>query len=234
MQMPLGAAMKDRSHPGPCALLVAAMFLPAGQHALRAGDLRYPICDVALNEERSDRKDAELELDVSRSTVAAYRQIYELLEGLWAADAIDRMSYLHGKYDYESAKLTLERAELIVAREKAEEQQYRLICGEPAAGESAADRARALERASKEYYKADCDQWAKAIEVARVNLGFNRQFLASVLDLREGQVATRQDVILAELDVEREQKRLADAERRTEACRRELGQPVTADSPQGD
>ena len=43
-------------------------------------------------------------------------------------------------------------------------------------------------------------------------------------DLRAGEVATRQDVILAELDVEQEEKRLADAKRRVEDCRRELGQ----------
>ena len=187
----------------------------------RAADTLFPgICSVVRHEERIERENAELEVDVARSTVAAFGQIFELIEGLWAAEAIDRMSYLKGKYDYEAAKLALEQAELIVTRQKALEQQYRLYC--EAGGSAAAERARAFERASAAYRKADCDQRAKAIDVARTNLEFNRQFLASVRELREGQVATRQDVIRAELDVEREQKRLADAERRTETCRREL------------
>ena len=216
----------------PVVILCMILFFVAP--TLGAGELRFPACDVALHEERSEREDAELELDVARSDVAAYGEIYGLIEGLWKADAIQRMSYLRGKYDYDSAKLTLEQAELIVARERAEELQYRLICGAPPAPASAAERERALAKAGRDYRDADCDQHAKAVEVAKVNLEFNRQFLASVLDLRAGDVATRQEVILAELDVAREEKRLADAERRTAACRRELGRTQAAEAPPGD
>ena len=68
----------------------------------------------------------------------------------------------------------------------------------------------------------DCDQQAKAIEVAEVNLEFNREWLASIRELREGSTgtATAQDVILAELDVKLEERRLADAKARTNACRK--------------
>jgi hypothetical protein len=62
---------------------------------------------------------------------------------------------------------------------------------------------------------------AKAIEVAKTNLTFNRRWLASIRDLRT-QVSTRQDVILAELNVRHEEQRRDDAQRRTEACRAEL------------
>jgi hypothetical protein len=205
-----------------------------GASALLAADLRLPACDVAIHEERREREDAELELDVARSNVAAYGEIYGLIEKLWKADAVQRMNWLRGKYDYESAKLALERAELIVARERAEELQYRLLCGAPPAPASAAERDRALAKASRDYRDADCDQHAKAIQVAKVNLEFNRQLLASVLDLRKGDVATRQEVILAGLAVEREEKRLADAERRTAVCRREPGRTQAAEAPTGD
>jgi len=203
--------------------ILAAAALALGAGSLGADDL-LPPCVVVLHEERIEREDAERELEVARSAVAAYEQIFALIQGLWEADAIDRMSYLRGKHDYAAAKLALEQAALVVERQKALEEQVRLICEAAAAGKSAADRARALESAGRAYRQADCDSRAKAIEVARVNLEFNRQFLASVHELREGQVATRQDVILAELDVEQEEKRLADATRRSEACRRELGQ----------
>ena len=61
-----------------------------------------------------------------------------------------------------------------------------------------------------------------AVEVATVNLEFNLEWLASVNDLRAGDVATIQDVIQAELDVALERKRLADAQARTAVCRATL------------
>ena len=214
--------------------ILATMILVFGTPTAAAAGSPFPNCNVVLQEERREREDAELELDVARSDVAAFGEIYGLIEGLWKADAIERMTYLRAKYDNDSAKLALEQAELVAARERAEELQYRLICGAPPAPASAAERDRALAKAKQDYGNADCDQHAKAIEVAKVDLEFRRQFLASVLDLRKGDVATRQDVIMAELDVEREQKRLADAERRTAACNRELGRTVAAEAPIGD
>ena len=208
--------------------------LALGALTVAAGETRFPACDVAVQEERREREDAELALDIARSNVAAFGEIYGLIEGLWKVDATERMTYLRAKYDNDSAKLALEQAALIVARERAEELQYRLICGVPPAPASAAERDRALAKANRAYRDADCDQRAKAIEVAKVNLEFRRQFLASVLDLRKGDVATRPDVILAELDVEREEKRLAEAERRTAECRGELGRTVSGEPPNGE
>ena len=72
------------------------------------------------------------------------------------------------------------------------------------------------------YREADCDALATAKAIAEVNLAFSRELLANVLDLRENHVATRQDVIVAERDVELSRKRLEDATRRVAACREEL------------
>jgi hypothetical protein len=210
------------------------MILLSGVPGPEAAESPFPNCNVVIREEGREREDAELALDVARSNVAAYGEIYGLIEGLWKADATERMTYLRAKYDNDAAKLALEQSELIVARERAEEAQYRLICGVSPAPASAAERERAVAKASQDYRNADCDQRAKSIEVAKVNLEFRRQFLASVLELRKGDVATRPDVILAELDVAREEKRLADAERRTAACNRELGRTAAAEAPSGD
>ena len=212
-------------------LLAATLLAPSG--AVLGADGRYAeICGLVMREEQIEREDLELEVELAREAVEAFGQIFALLDGLWKADAIERMNYLRGKYDYEAAKLGLEQAELVVAREKALERQIRLVCGEESAGASPAGRVRAIEAASLDYLRAECGQRAKAIEVARVNLEFQRQLLESVLDLRRGEVATKQDVIRAELEVAREERRLADAERRTEECRRELG--AAAAEPDGE
>ena len=75
-----------------------------------------------------------------------------------------------------------------------------------------------LNEIHERYRRADCDQQAKAVEVAEVNLEFNREWLASVLDLRASAVATIQEVLAAELDVTLEEQRLADALARAAQC----------------
>ena len=206
---------------------IASLFLLARPSLLVAQEILYPLCNVALHEERLELADFELDADVARSNVAAFGEIFRLIEGLWKADAIDRMSYLRAKYDYDAATLTLEQNDLILARQQALVEQYRLVCDDRAAEE----KRREIERANHRYRRADCDQLAKSVEVAQVNLTFNREILASVLDLRKGQVATREDVILAELDVAREETRLTDAKRRTESGRRDLAELKEKQAP---
>jgi len=181
-------------------------------------------CDVAVDEERSELETAELAVSLARSNFAAYERIVELIEGLWQAEAIDRMSYIKARYDRDAARLALEGADLILERQSALLEQLYLICDRD--GKEGAERAGAIREAYLRYRKADCGSLGKAAEVAATNLEFNRELLKSVLDLRENNVATKQDVILAELAVEREEKSLADARRRAEACQRELTGPV--------
>jgi hypothetical protein len=191
-----------------------------------AQKMPLPLCDLAVHEEQVELEDVKLEVELARASVAAFGEIFKLIDGLWKADAIDRMSFLRGKYDYDAAKLTLERNDLLLRRQEALLEQYTLVCEGFAKDDDSKERRQAIERAHQRYRRADCDQQAKAIEVARVNLEFRREYLQSVLDLRAGEVATRQQVILAELDVEQEEQRLADAEKRVAACRRLLGDPA--------
>lgn len=178
-----------------------------------AQETRPLLCDLVIHAERAELEDARLETELARSSVAAFGEVFRLIDGLWKIEAIDRMSFLRAKHDYDAAKLGLERADLLLKRQQALIEQYELVCDR-----SAAERSKALARAHERYLRADCDQQVKAAEAAKVNLEFRRAYLASILDLRSGDVATRQQVILAELDVELEEHRLADALRRVEKC----------------
>ncbi len=208
------------------ATLIGGTLLMLGMLPLIADDSAQPICRMQLHEEGVELTDAALEMDLSRSNLAAFEQIFKLIEGLRKIDGVDRMSYLRAKYDRDAARLSLEKADLILRRQSALIEQYRLICDGGNANLPADERGRALETSHRRYLQADCDAQAKAIEVADVNLTFNREWLASILDLRRGSVATAQDVIRAELDVEREEKSLADAKRRVEVCRRASVEPA--------
>jgi len=187
------------------------------------------VCKLVIHEERLELEETQLALSLARSDFAAYEKIFKLIEELWKGDAIERMAYIETKYNRDAAKLTLDRAALSVERQQALIEVYGLACDSSAS----AATSRAAERLRRHYQKAHCDSLAAAVEAAAVRLEFDRELLTSVLDLREGQVATRPDVILAELRVEKEEKRLRDAKIRVEACRRELGRQEKATVPDG-
>lgn len=190
-------------------------YFALGFSAPSAAELPAPVCNLVLHEEANELADLELQVELERSGFAAFGRICDLIDKLWEGEAIDRMTWLRARYDRDAARLALERSAIRLERQRALIEQYELVCG---AGE-AANRDTEIERAHRRYLRADCDQQAKAVEVARTNLEFRREWLASVRDLRAGDVATAQDVILAELDVEREEHSLADATARTAHCR---------------
>jgi len=197
------------------AALLATVSLP-----LLAAERRLvAVCEVAIHEERVELEETRLEVELARSRLASFEKIFELIDKLWKADAINRMSYLRGKYDRDAARLDVERAGLLLQRQEALLDYYRTICGSDDDNEGARKADGSLDEIHKRYRRADCDQQAKAVEVAEVNLKFNREWLASVLDLRAANVATIQQVLAAELDVTLEQQRLADALARTAECR---------------
>ena len=199
------------------AILVLAIVC-ASAGPLAAQTVEHALCPMLIHDESIELEDAALAVTLARADFSAHEKIYKLIAGLWDADAVERMVYLKTKYDHDSYKLALERADLAVEEQQALVDQYELVC--------AGKQRREVERARLRYRTAHCAEQAKAIEVAEVDLEYNRQLLDSVLNLFAGEVATKTDVILAELKVELEQQRLADAKRRTDLCRRELAPPA--------
>jgi len=185
---------------------------------LLADEAEHPLCPTLIHEERIELEDAVLTAELARSRFVAHEKIYRLIKGLWDADAVERMVYLEAKYDHDSYKLALERADLALEKQRALIEQYELACG--------GKGRREIEAARLRYRKAHCAEQAKAVEVAEVNLEFNEELLDSVRNLFASEVATKTDVILAELDVELERERAADAKRRTELCRQALARPA--------
>ena len=205
----------------PWTLLLTVVVVLAGSSALVAAqDLPQPVCDLVIHDELSELGDTRIAVSLARSNFAAYQKIYEMIEGLWKADAIGRMTYVEAKHNRDAAAVALEKADLLLERQTLLVLQYRKIC--ESSGSDSKERSRAIREANLRYRKADCDALSKSIEVAAINLEYQREFRTSILDLREGNVATKTDVILAELEVEREEKRHIDAKARTAACRNEL------------
>ena len=212
-------------------LSISIILLILGAVAARvtAQDFPPPVCKVVIYDELTELEDAQLAVDLAKSNFAAYERILKMIEGLWEAKTIPRMDYIKAKYDRDAAQLELEKADLILERQGALVKQYRLICDESGSEKEMQDRESAIRKAYLDYRRADCGSQAKAIEVAKTNLEYNREYLKQILKLRQESFATRTQVILAELDVELEEKSLADAQRRTETCRAELTELESGD-----
>ena len=193
-------------------LLSIMIALPAASQ-----DLSGPVCEVMIYDENGELEDSRIDVDRDVSNYEAYQKIFKMIEGLWEGKTIPRMDYIKAKYDQDAARLELERSRLVLERQAALVEQYRLICSA-----SVPDRNEAIRKAYLRYRRADCDSKAKSIEVAVTNLEYNREYLKSILDLKKEKFATDVQVVMAELDVELEEKSLADARRRTEECRSDL------------
>jgi outer membrane protein TolC len=185
-----------------------------------AQDFLNSVCRVAVYDEYVELEDSRIAVDLARSRFGAYEKIFKMIEGLWEGKTIPRMDYIKAKYDLDASRIQLEQNGLILERQSALLEQYRLICSEQ--DSEIDDLEEAIWGSYVKYRKADCGAMAKSIEVAETNLEYNREYLQNILKLRSENFATNTQVVMSELDVELEEKSLEDAKRRTSACRAEL------------
>ena len=200
-------------------LLLSGVFLAVSAIAVSAAgqDIAANICAAEIHEESVKLDDYRHDVDLARSNYESYLKIFKMIESLHEGNTIPRMDYVKARFNRDATKLELEKAGLVVERQAALVEQYRLACGMSEAKKQ--ETGRAIRKVYLEYHRSDCDSLAKGAEVAATNLEYNREYLKSIKDLRKENQATQTQVILAELDVELEEKNLADEERRAASCR---------------
>ena len=204
-------------------LVVVAQGPSSAEPILRAD------CRVVLEEERQDRDAVALEVDLARSELVAAEEVFGLLESLWENDAVERLLYLTGKHQRDRLAINVERLEQMLIQQESLIEQYRWICDAPESGGPSDEGRRSIDRAWRRYRRAQCEIRVRDLALAEVDLTYHLEVLASFRDLREHDVATRQDIVYSERDVEMSRKQLAQAKRLVEACRQELGQDSPAE-----
>jgi len=202
--------------PGSCSeparslsILIALTLLPVAALA----EVRPLICPLAVEQERRAIEEHEIEIELAESERDAAVAIFKLVDQLRENDAVRPIVFLAAKHDRDVAELELKRQRLLLKRQEAELAQYQSVC----AGDSDAKRSD-LEQASKRYLQADCHSIGKELAIAEVDLAYYEEVRVSVLDLRANNVATQQDVIVAERDVEMARKRVARHKGRVAEC----------------
>lgn len=197
---------------------VFILALAAPAPGVLASEASNPLCTLVQHEERLDLEQMELVVGRAESRLAAAEQIFALVEALWKDELIERIAYLGYKHDRDVAVIDVKRQGLVLRRQEALLDIYENFC---ASGdkESEAERAARLEAAQRKYQQADCHRIGKNLAIAETNLAFHDEWLASVVDLRVNGVATAQEVILAEENVEVASREVRYHAPRLQACR---------------
>ena len=190
----------------------------SGQLPAQAHDELAALCPFLLHERQTELDDLELAIRLDETRLELAEEIFVLLDGLWQNDAVERLIYLERKHHRDVAKVSLERSRRRLERQQAIVEQYRLVCSAFFAEERAPGKRHALEQPYQRYLDADCEVRALDVAVVDVNLGHHQENLKSALELRASNIASRQNVILAEREVELMLEQLEQARQRAARC----------------
>jgi hypothetical protein len=176
------------------------------------------LCPLFLQQMQTELEDLELAFQLDETQLEVAEEIFVLVDGLWQNDLFERLPYLSVKHRRDAAEVSLELARRRVGRQQAVVEQYRLACSARSAQEQTSDDRRALEEAHRRYLDADCQVRVLDVAVFEVDLEYHQEILTGARDLRQSDIASRQEVLFAERDVELTLKQLAQARQRTARC----------------
>lgn len=203
-------------------LLWGVLFVSAADQAPPAQQPASLICPLILQQEQFYRDELELDHQLTLLDQRATERIYTLLDDLMKRDAVERLVYLRGKHDRDVSRIDHDRARIKLERQESVLEQYRIVCDAISRARTDDDSVRsAVDAALADFGRANCDVLANDEKRAEVDVAYFEEVLVSTRDLRANSVATEQDVILAELNVETARKSLEQARTRRTACREE-------------
>lgn len=178
----------------------------------------HPLCPLVLDRIETRTEERRLEVVLADSRLEAAREIFALVDALWETESIDRTTWLIARHDRDVAAVEIERQRLLVRLDEAELEQYRLFCAPATGANDASERDRAFAEARTRHREIECRRIAADLAIAEIDLAFHEELRTRVRDLRDNDVATRQDVIRAERDVAMARDRVAAHAVRVETC----------------
>ena len=177
------------------------------------------LCPLFLHESQTKVEDLELAIEMEETRLQVAEEIFVLMDGLYQNEIVERLPYLSVKNSRDVAAVGLELARGRVDRQHAVVEQYGLACSAPSEQEQTSEDRRTLEEAYERYLETDCEVRALDVAVFDVDLEYRQVILESARDLRENDIASRQEVLRAERDVQLTQQQLELARRRAARCR---------------
>ncbi len=190
----------------------------AAVSAAAADEVEHPICTLLLHEERIELEKWELSVDVAEARLAAAESIFVMADALWKDELIERIRYLLFEHERDVAVIDVKRRALSLKQQEALTEQLAIHCSSPGDEQDEATRNARREEAHRRYLQADCHRIGKDLAMAEIDLTYLEEVLVSIRDLRENDVATREQVIRAEEAVDVARRRVEHHTPLVKAC----------------
>lgn len=176
------------------------------------------LCSLFLQQQTIEVEELEASAQMDETRLAVAEEVFFLLDGMWQNDLVERLPYVGGKYRRDVAAISLERTRAQLARQQAAVQQYRLACSAPAEGEPDPDAPETAEEAYAQYLVAECAVRTLEVAAFEIELEYQEELLRSSVNLRQNDIASRQQVLFDERDVDLTRVQLEQARQRTGRC----------------
>ena len=177
------------------------------------------LCSLFMQQTQAELEDLGLAVQQDETRFEVAEEIFALIDDMWQNDLVERLPYLAVKHRRDVAEVSLEQARRRRDRQRAVVDQYGLACSASPRGRQAPDDPGTIEEAHQRYLDADCELRALDVAVSEIDLEYHQEILESALDLRQNDIASRQQVLYAERDVQLTLKELELARQRAARCR---------------
>ena len=166
-------------------------------------------CSLLVSEARFDLEDLREQEHLTTIRLAADQAIFELIEPLWKAQSIERLRFLAAEYDRDRARLSVRRAAVATNRAAAKLEVLEGGCEiASTSGEKSPDGFEAL----------GCELVRKRKDMAALNLTYRKEVLEGTEQLRRLELATAQELIQAQYDLDLAKSRLRSHASRLSEC----------------
>ncbi len=185
------------------------------------------LCPLVEYESRRELEDHRMELELLRIEYRARSQVFEMVDQLWAAHAIEQELYLDYKRLRDRTKLGIARLVALVSRQESAVEQYTLACS-PLRGRSVDGLPAKIAELQARYRRLDCEVLARDADVAQVDYEFDREILEATRKLNKRDIKSKYELVVDEFDLGQSKARLESHRRRARECRKRLqaGQPA--------
>lgn len=172
------------------------------------------LCALLTHQARIELEDLELAVATDVTRLEVDERIFALLDELWQNELIERLIYQAVKHRRDSSAISVQVGQARVSRQQAVLEQHRLACREAGAGDTSAS----LADLQAGYDTADCSIRQLEVQQFEVDLAYQQEVLTSARNLRQSDIASVQQVLTAERDVDLTQQRLELAMERAARC----------------
>ena len=181
------------------------------------------VCPLVAYERQQVLEDSQFEVELAENELRARKRVFEMVEKLWQARAIEQEIYLDYKRLHDRTKARLSLLATQIAQQRTAVEQYELVCKE-VRSESNSDPQEKITRLQHEYRRLDCELLARQAELAEIDYVFDKAILEATRALAEGNIKSRYELVIDEYDLSQSKAKHESYRNRMILCKKRLAE----------